>query len=90
MHNILRLKKAFQSKKNSPGFGPLSLPVGSNVSGNHIHRLREQLEAILAYWQGDTRIGGALVSVHYRSIVAKSNRIQKLLGNIHSLKLRRC
>lgn len=84
MHNILRLKKAFQSKKNSPGFGTLSLPVGSNVSGNHIHRLREQLEAILAYWQGDTRIGGALVSVHYRSIVAKSNRIQKLLGNIHS------
>ena len=80
MHNILRLKKSFQSKKNGQSFGSPSLPAGSCVSSDHVYRLKEQLKSILAYWQGDTRINGALVSVHYRCIVAKSNRIQKLLG----------
>lgn len=80
MHNILRLRKPFQSRKNRPNFGPPSLPAGGFVSGDHVRRLKEQLAAILDYWQKDTRIGGALVSVHYSCIVAKSNRIQKLLS----------
>lgn len=80
MHNILYLKKPFQSKKNGskPGF-PL-LPINASVSVEHIKRLKQQLIEILSYWKKDTRIGGALVSVHYRCIVAKSNRIRALLA----------
>ncbi len=81
MHNILRLKKTFQSKKSS--FHPVfpSLPTNSFVESRHLKKLIRQLEDILAYWKTDTRIGGALVSVRYTRIVAKSNRIRALLVN---------
>ena len=80
MHNILHLRKPFQSRKNKskPGF-PL-LPINASVSSEHIQCLKQQLQEILSYWEQDTRIGGALISVHYQRIVAKSNRIQALLA----------
>lgn len=80
MNNILQLKGQFQKRKNQNGFGPINLPKGTSVTASHVCKLKEQLEIILSVWEKNTEIGGALVSVHYDRIVAKSNRLQHLLG----------
>ncbi|MFL0247341.1 S8 family peptidase [Candidatus Clostridium stratigraminis] len=81
MNNILQLKGQFQQRKNSNLFGPTNLPKGAIVTAQHIEELKEQLQRILVYWEkNQTIIGGALVSVHYRHVVAKSNRLKTLLG----------
>lgn len=79
MNNILQLKGQFQYQPNPNGFGPPNIPVGTFVESAHMEALRSQLERILKYWESDTSIRGALVSVYYYHVVAKSNRIKGLL-----------
>lgn len=81
MNNILQLKGQFQKRENRSPFGPVNLPKGAIVTTQHIEELRKQLQMILAYWEkNQAKIGGALVSVHYKHVVAKSNRLKTLLG----------
>ncbi len=80
MNPILQLKGQFQQKKNNTKPGPRNLPVGKVVTVKHIQSLKQQLQNIRNYWLSDLTIQGALVSVHYSKIVAKSNRLQGLLG----------
>lgn len=80
MNNILQLKSQFYQRKNPNKPGPANLPVGKSVKVDHIVELTKQLKDILDYWEENTDIGGALVSVHYNSIVAKSNRIKGFLA----------
>lgn len=80
MNNILQLKGQFQKRENPNGFGPTNLPRGSIVSADHVSVLRRQLQNISTYWQSDRIIAGALVSVHYKCIVAKSNRLKAVLS----------
>lgn len=79
MNSILQLKGQFQSQPNPLGFGPTNIPVGTFVDGSHLETLRSQLNSILNFWEKDTSIKGALVSVYYHRVVAKSNRIKGLL-----------
>ncbi len=78
MNNLLQLKGQFQHKKNGQGFGRPNLPSGCSVHAEHIAVLKDELESILDRWSKNTLIGGALVSVHYTKVVAKSNRIKSL------------
>lgn len=80
MNNILQLKGQFQQRKNVNGFGPTNLPKGSKVTAEHVGNIRQQLRKLESYWQNEQTIGGVLISVHYKCIVAKSNRLQILLG----------
>lgn len=80
MNNILQLKSQFYQRKNPNKPGPANLPVGKTVKGEHIVELTKQLKDILNYWEENTEIEGALVSVHYNTIVAKSNRIKIFLA----------
>lgn len=82
MNNVLVLKGKFDSKPNTAGGGGTNLPVGATVSVEHIQNLKRQLERILVFWNKTENqiISGALVSVHYRSVIAKSNRLKYLLG----------
>ena len=80
MNNILQLKGKFQQRQNLNTFGPVSLPKGAVVTKEHLDNLSKQLESILKYWNEHTEINGALVSVHYYHIVAKSNRLKQLLS----------
>lgn len=80
MNNVLELKGRFEQKKNNSTFGPKNLPNGEKVEVNHLNDLKTQLKKILIYWEKDTLIDGALVSVHYTDVVAKSNRIGALLS----------
>lgn len=80
MNNILQLKSQFYQRKNPNKPGPANLSVGKTVKGEHIVELTKQLKDILNYWEENTEIEGALVSVHYNTIVAKSNRIKIFLA----------
>lgn len=80
MNRILQLKGQFSHQPNSNRPGPPNLPTNKNVSSDHIEHLVTNLKSILSYWENDTRIDGALVSVHYRFVVAKSNRLKTILG----------
>lgn len=78
MNSILQLKGTFESKKNNniPGFP--NLPTKCGVSSVHIKKLINELSLVLRKWERDTLIDGALVSVHYIQVVAKSNRIKSI------------
>ena len=76
MNNILQLKGRFEQRPNTSKPGPAVLPKGKSVSASHIRTLKTQLEAILQHWTEHKEIAGALVSVHYKHVVAKSNRLR--------------
>lgn len=80
MNSILQLKGRFEQRPNSSKPGPPKLPKGKSVSTSHLVELSDQLRRILKYWESNTVINGALVSVHYKHIVAKSNRLKILLS----------
>ena len=81
LNNILQLKGRFEKRKNDSGFGPAKLPANQKVSSKHVFELKKQLEEVKAYWIDNHDIDGALVSVHYTRVVAKSNRLRNLLGD---------
>ena len=78
MNEILQLKGTFESSKFKGG-GAASLPKGQKVAVLHIRSLISQLVEIEKFWHSHTDIKGALVSVHYDRVVAKSHRIKELL-----------
>lgn len=80
MNNVLQLKGRFEQRPNSSKPGSPTLPKGKKVSADHLYNLAEQLETIHKYWEENTEIRGALVSVHYKHVVAKSNRLKVLLS----------
>jgi hypothetical protein len=80
MNNILQLKGRFEKRPNGSKPGAPKLPKGKSVSSSHLIDLSHQLQSILKYWKANTDINGALVSVHYKHIVAKSNRLKILLS----------
>lgn len=82
MNSILQLKGRFEKRKNEAGFGTPKLPAKQKVTSTHMRDLKAQLMDVKAYWETNREIKGALVSVHYIRIVAKSNRLRNLLGDV--------
>ena len=80
LNNILQLKGKFESRANAQPPRTPKLPKNAYVTSNHVRILLNQLKDILAYWTQNTVIEGALISVHYKTIVAKSNRLHILLS----------
>ena len=81
MNNLLQLKGRFEKRKNESGFGPAKLPANKSLSKDHVEDLIHELESVRTYWAEHTDIDGALVSVHYTQVVAKSNRLRILLSD---------
>lgn len=79
MNKLLQLKGQFQKRKSPNRPGAPSLPINAIVTSKHINELKKQLQSILQYWEEDQTIQGALISVHYKCIVAKSNRLKFIL-----------
>lgn len=83
MNNLLELKGRFNHYKNPVGRGAISLPVGANerpVTIEHLDKLKSQLQKIYNKWENDTIINGALVTVYCIDVIAKSNRLKRLLS----------
>lgn len=80
MNSILQLKGRFEQRPNDSKPGAPKLPKGKSVKSDHLRELAQQINTIFLYWQKDTNIGGALVSVHYKKIVSKGNRLKAILA----------
>ena len=79
MNNLLQLKGQFQTKgARRPGLP--QLPKNGEVTAKHLLDLRQQLVEIKDYWQKKQIPFDPLISVYYKKITAKSNRIRRLLG----------
>ena len=83
MNDILLLKGRFEQRSNTQAFGPPVLPKGKTVSSAHVRSLQNQLKEILKYWKEHREIAGALVSVHYKHVVAKRDRKSTRLNSSH-------
>ncbi|WP_334329661.1 S8 family peptidase [Companilactobacillus sp. HBUAS59699] len=81
MNDILELKGQFTQKANSGRPGAPKLPVGSTISSEKMRKLLDELNGLLKYWNNNKIIQGALISILYIKVAAKSNRISRLFSN---------
>ena len=81
MNSTLQLKGTFEQRKNDSTFGSPNLPSGESINSGRLEELLSDLERLFKIWQNDTILPGALVSVYYNKIAAKSNRIQRILSS---------
>ncbi|DAB37682.1 MAG TPA: serine protease [Sulfuricurvum kujiense] len=81
MNNLLQLKGRFeQASRSTDTFGPTNLPTGQSVNISKLQGLLKNLIDLQKDWQDQNLLPGALITVHYIKIAAKSNRLQALLG----------
>ncbi|ALH98162.1 TPA: S8 family serine peptidase [Staphylococcus aureus] len=76
MNNILRLKGTLNYKKNSSKMGNRNLPKNTTVTSEHLKKLEKELIQLINFWEKNLLFEGALVSVYYKTVIAKSNRIK--------------
>lgn len=77
MNQLIELKGRFQQKKNQSRPGTPMLPKGASVSLSHLNQLYDELKQMKNYWTDHANvIGGALVSILYDRVIAKSRRVQ--------------
>ena len=81
MNNTLQLKGTFEQRKNENKQGSPNLPVGKTVNSEKLNNLLYDLKRLYAFWVNEKTLPGALISVYYNKVVAKSNRVQRILSN---------
>ena len=80
MNDVLYLKGTFSQASRTNGGGAANIPANASVDSNRIQKLLSDLERLYSYWQQNQQIiRGALISVYYIKLAAKSNRIRYLL-----------
>ena len=80
MNSLLQLKGQFEQVASPNRPGPPNLPAKQSVKVSKLEKLKNNLLQLKAYWKNQTLLPGALVTVHYNKVAAKSNRIQSLLS----------
>lgn len=81
MNDVLLLKGRFDQKSRPVSRLIRQLPskaAEEGVTAAHINELIFQLKDLRNFWEENTLIQNILIDVHYRCIIAKSNRIQSL------------
>lgn len=81
MNNILQLKGRFEQRRSPNRPGARNLPAGAIVFDSHLEKLEFQLKSVSMFWNDVQLINNALVSVYYKTVVAKSNRLRKILSS---------
>lgn len=81
MNNVIKLSgKPFIQASRQGGGGGVSMNGQKSVTYKHIQKVKKDIEQLILFWNSERRpFTGALVSVRYNKIVAKSNRISGLL-----------
>lgn len=80
MNSLLQLKGNFEQAKNNSRPGSSKLPAGQSVRIDKLQSLTNDLLKLKSFWEAEDIIPGALVSVYYIKVAAKSNRVRKLLS----------
>lgn len=82
MNNILELRGRFNPRKHPPTLFTVNIPKDGEISKKHIKELINNLKEIVKEWKDNVYFDEyVILSVHYRKIVAKSNRINSLFFN---------
>lgn len=80
MNNLLQLKGTFEQASSDSRPGAPNLPSGKSVKFSQLEQLKKNLEELKIFWSKENIFSGALISVYYNKVAAKSNRIQGLLS----------
>jgi len=80
MNDLLQLKGTFEQKKNSAGFSSRNIPNNKFITIGHLKKLAYELKEISSFWKKQNIIQGALLSIEYNGITAKSNRVKGFLS----------
>lgn len=81
MNDLLRLKGSFDSAPSSASGGRPSLPKGQSVDVAHLLALANDIHAVAQFWGSISINVNPLVCVFYDRVIAKSNRVKRLLGS---------
>lgn len=79
MNNILKLKGKFINKKYDKPSGSRNISSNSTISYDILETKVEQLKLLQEFWATQNYFDGALISVHYNRMIAKTNRIAGIL-----------
>ncbi|QQY78246.1 S8 family peptidase [Mycoplasma mycoides subsp. capri] len=77
-NKILELRKDFESDDYSSNYNPFKLPPGQKVSLDELIKLKDDLIKVRDFWEKQTLKINPLISVHYKRIIVKSNRIKSI------------
>lgn len=80
MNNLLQLKGTFEQASSNSKPGAPNLPSGKSVKISQLEKLHKNLFELRKFWSRENIFSGALISVYYNKVAAKSNRIQGLLS----------
>lgn len=80
MNNLLQLKGTFEQASSNSQPGAPNLPAGKSVKVSQLEKLHKNLVELRRFWSRENIFSGALISVYYNKVAAKSNRIQGLLA----------
>ncbi|MBI9096229.1 MAG: S8 family peptidase [Sphaerochaeta sp.] len=79
MNKVLELKGKFNQAPNANRPVAPTLPMGKKVSVSDIERLIQSLDGTHRYWTHERRLFKPLISIYYKDVVAKSNRMGAIL-----------
>ncbi|MBR4508359.1 MAG: S8 family peptidase [Elusimicrobiaceae bacterium] len=86
MNKVLYLKGTFDQASRTNKMGPANIPAKESLNINRVQSLLSDLERLYLYWQENQQIiKGALISVYYIKLAAKTNRIKCLLTSKSSV-----
>lgn len=79
MNNVFELRGELNSSKpkKSRRVPPLK---GLKIEADTIRKFRGELEEIRRFWESEKYLDGALVSIHYKRVIPKSSRVNRILG----------
>ncbi len=80
MNNLLQLKGTFEQASSNSQPGAPNLPAGKSVKVSQLEQLKIDLVELKRFWSKENIFSGALISVYYNKVAAKSNRMQGLLS----------
>lgn len=79
MNKILEISKRLNSSSNNRGGGQSCIPDTATLTSTKVRQLMVDISSVIHYWEERQHLKGALVSVHYEKIIAKSRRLSYLL-----------
>ena len=80
MNSLLQLKGPFVQASSNLQPGAPNLPAGKIVKVAQLEKIQNNLKELRGFWSKESIFSGALISVYYNKVAAKSNRIQGLLS----------
>lgn len=80
MNDLLQLKGNFYQKASEAGFGAPQLPTKAVVDLKKLKYLCDDLVRLQNFWRDETLVSGALISVYYKQVIAKSRRVTAYLS----------